>query len=174
VLARALRRLGFDVTQDATSWFRGLAALGEQSWPTDDLGQPMTPLAQIDLTGLAAHLQIAGLPGSGSFAFFAAMPETGAWQGRVVHVRAPGAADPVPARAASGAGPYVRRPPAAGRAGRGSKALSRVAMELVRIGVSGLTEREGFAAEVQAALGLGRDVNLDVGLFPGVINGNRP
>ncbi len=174
VLARALRRPGFDVTRDGTSWFGGLPALGEQTWPTDDLGQPMTLLAQIDLTGLRPHLQIPDLPESGSLAFFAMLPEADDWWGRVVHIRAPGVPTqplrPLPlVQDHSFGGPLRRGEPEADQ-----RLYPRMAMGLVRVGASSLTDPEGFAAEVTAALGPGRAVNLDANLLPGGGTGNRP
>jgi hypothetical protein len=174
VLARALRRPGFDVTKDGTSWFGGLPALGEQSWPTDDLGQPMTPLAQIDLTGLGAHLRLPDLPESGSLAFFATLPEAGDWQGRVVHIRAPGLPTqplraPRPVQDHTLGGPLRRGAPEADQ-----RLYPRMALELVRVGTSGLTDRAGFDAEVRAALGPGRDVNLDASLLERTTGAGRP
>ncbi|TAG25807.1 MAG: DUF1963 domain-containing protein [Rhodobacterales bacterium] len=177
VLARALRRPGFDVTRDGSSWFGGLPALGEQSWPRDDLGQPMTPLAQIDLTGLAAHLQVPGLPNQGSLAFFASFPKAGegAFGGTVRYVPGPARHPTQP----DGPLPKVENNTFGGPLRRGEpeadqRLYPRMAMDLVRVRASGLTDRAGFAAEVTAALGPWRAVNLDGRLLPGGETGNRP
>lgn len=165
VLARAARRPGFDVTRDGTSWFGGLPALGDRAWPLDPQGQPMTPLAQIDLTGLAEAVKVPGLPTGGSLAFFAALPETGKWVGQVVHVMEPGAPTqppaPLPPVLNHSFGGPIRR----GEPGDHQLLYPRMAMQLVPITASRRKDRKAFHAEVEAALGPGREYNLSASLF---------
>jgi Domain of unknown function (DUF1963) len=165
VLARAERRLGFDVTRDGTSWFGGLPALGGEAWPLDKNGQPMTPLAQIDLTGLAEAIKVPGLPNGSSLAFFAALPEKGDWVGRVVRVTQPGLPTqppgPLPPVMNHSFGGPMRR----GEPGDHQRLYPRMAMQWVPISASGRTDRKAFDAEVKAALGPGREYNLSASLF---------
>jgi hypothetical protein len=165
VLARAARRPGFDVTRDGTSWFGGLPALGDVAWPLDRHGQPMTPLAQIALTGLAEAVKVPGLPNEGSLAFFAALPEKGEWVGRVVRVKQHGALTqppgPLPPVLNDSFGGPMRR----GESGDHQRLYPRMAMELVPIRSSGRTDRTAFDAEVKAALGPGREYNPSAGQF---------
>lgn len=165
VLARAARRPGFDVTRDGESWFGGLPALGDAVWPLDQDGQPMTPLAQIALTGLAEAVKVPGLPKDGSLAFFAALPEKGDWIGRVVRVARPGLPTQPP-----GALPPVMNhsfggPLRRGEPGDHQRLYPRMAMQLVPISASGETDPEAFKAEVEAALGSSRQYNLSASLF---------
>lgn len=168
VLARAARRPGFDVTQDGSSWFGGLPRLGDAAWPRDGAGQLMTPLAQIDLAGLAAAVKVPALPDRGSLAFFAALPETGTWSGRVVHVPQPApSAPPGPLPQVGNhtfGGPLRRGEPA-----EGQTLYPRMALELVSVQASGATERATFTAEVERALGPGREVDLSASLFKDAI-----
>lgn len=165
VLARAARRPGFDITRDGTSWFGGLPALGDMAWPLDAHGQPMTPLAQIDLTGLAEAVEVPGLPSQGCLAFFAALPEKGEWVGRVVHVPQPGAPTqppgPLPPILNHSFGGPMRR----GESGDHQRLYPWMAVELVPIRASGRSDRPAFDAEVEAALGPGREYNLSASLF---------
>lgn len=165
VLARAARRPGFDVTRDGTSWFGGLPALGGQPWPLDENGRPMTPLAQIDLTGLAGHLKIPGVPETGSLVFLAALPETSDWVGRVVYVRTPGSPTqppgPLPPVLNHSFGGPMRR----GEPGDHQRMYPRMAMDLVPIRAPGRSDRKAFDAELKAALGPGRKYNLSASLF---------
>ncbi len=165
VLARAARRPGFDVTRDGTSWFGGLPALGQQAWPLDRSGRPMTPLAQIDLTGLGEKILVPGLPDNGSLAFFVAMAETDEWSSRVVHVDKPGATShpptpPPPVQNHTFGGPLRR-----GELEETQRLFPRMAMQLFAVGVSGQTNRKAFETEVGAALGPGRQYNLSASLF---------
>lgn len=165
VLARAARRPGFDVTRDGESWFGGLPALGDAVWPLDQDGQPMTPLAQIALTGLAEAVKVPGLPQDGSLAFFAALPERGDWIGRVVRVANPGLPiqppGPLPQVMNHSFGGPIRR----GEPGDDQLLYPRMAMQLVPISASGRTDPKAFKAEVEAALGPGRQYNLSASLF---------
>jgi Domain of unknown function (DUF1963) len=165
VLARAARRPSFDVTRDGTSWFGGLPALGGADWPLDAQGKPMTPLAQIDLTGLAEAVMVPGLPNEGGLAFFAALPEKGEWVGRVVHVTQPGAPmqppGPLPPVLNHSLGGPMRR----GEPRDQQRLYPRMALQWVPIGASGRTDRTAFDAEVKAALGPGREYNLSASLF---------
>lgn len=175
VLARAERHPEFDVTRDGTSWFGGLPALGQQPWPLDGGGQPMTPLAQIDLTGLTERVKVPGLPTEGSLAFFAALPETGRWSGHAVHVLQPGPPTappgPLPPVMNHSFGGPLRR----GETGDTQRLFPRMAMQLVPIAISAKTDPEGFDAEVEAALGAGREGSLSSALFKEAIpDANRP
>ncbi|WP_180995974.1 DUF1963 domain-containing protein [Tabrizicola aquatica] len=171
VLARRRRGAGFDPSRDGTSWFGGLPALGDMTWPLDDEGRPMTPLAQIDLTGLAAHLQVPGLPAEGSLAFFAALPEKGEWVGRVRHVagpvgattKPPGALRPVEDHTVGGP---LRR----GEPGDGQLLFPRMALELVPVH----GKRAEQKAEVERVLGPARHYNLDATLFKEAFSPDRP
>ena len=175
VLARAQRRAGFDVTRDGTSWFGGLPALGEVAWPLDKAGRPMTPLAQIDLTGLAERAKVPGLPRRGSLAFFAALPETDRWSGSVVHVAEPGQPTTPPGQLPpvlnhSFGGPLRRGEPEADQ-----RLYPRTAMQLVSIAASRKSDGAAFEAEVEAALGPGRDAKLGANLFKDAMpDPNRP
>jgi|GEM_PF-3688999 len=155
VLARAARRQGFDVTRDGSSWFGGLPALGGQLWPLDDDRRPMTPLAQIDLTGLAGHLNVRGLPETGSLAFFAALPETDDWVGRVVYIRTPGSPSQPPGPLRPVLNHSLGGPLRRGEPGDGQRLYPRMAMQLAPIHASGRTDPKAFAAEVADILGEG-------------------
>lgn len=170
VLARRRRGAGFDPSRDGTSWFGGLPALGDMTWPLDAEGRPMTPLAQIDLTGLAAHLQVPGLPEEGSLAFFAALPEKGEWFGRVRHVagpvgattKPPGALRPVEDHTVGGP---LRR----GEPGEGQLLFPRMALEIVPAPGKDPARK----AEVERVLGPGRSYNLDATLFKDALSPDR-
>jgi Domain of unknown function (DUF1963) len=175
VLARAARRPGFDVSRDGVSWFGGLPALGQQAWPLDTSGQPMTPLAQIDLTGLGKMLKVPGLPDTGSLAFFAALPESEDWSGRVVHVPKPGAPSQPPTPLPVVQNHTFGRPLRRGEPEANQRVFPRMAMQLVAVGASGQTDRKAFDAEVKAALGPGREFNLSTSLFKEAMpNDKRP
>ncbi len=84
LLSRSPRIAGTDWTL-AKSWLGGTPRLGALSWPrTDETSAPLYFLAQIDLSGLAAHLPAGFLPDSGSLAFF--IDEHGSEKCSVVHV----------------------------------------------------------------------------------------
>ncbi|MCU0827293.1 MAG: YwqG family protein [Tabrizicola sp.] len=171
VLARRRREAGFDPSRDGTSWFGGLPALGATPWPLDAEGRPMTPLAQIDLTGLAAQLQVPGLPEEGSLAFFAALPEKGEWVGAVRHIAGPVGATTQPPGALrpvenhSFGGPLRR-----GEPGEGQLLFPRMALDLV----PAPGKDPDRQAEVERVLGPGRRTNLDAGLFKGTVPADRP
>lgn len=174
VLARAKRTPGFDVTQGGTSWFGGLPRLGDTAWPRDGSGQPMTPLAQIDLSGLAAAVKVPALPHRGSLAFFAALPESGDWTGRAVYVPQPATSAPpapLPPVGNHTFGGFLRR----GEPSEGQTTYPRMALELVPVQASGETERAAFLAEVERVLGPGREYNLSPNLFKDVMpEDNQP
>lgn len=69
VLVRKPRDLARDWFAD-TSWLGGLPRLGERAWPRDANGTPLPFAAQIDLAHLARAAPHAGLPTTGSLAFF--------------------------------------------------------------------------------------------------------
>lgn len=170
VLIRAQRRPDFDVTREGSSWFGGLPALGGQTWPTDTKGRLMTPLAQVDLSGLSADLQIAGLPETGSLAFFASLPDSGRDTGAVRYVPGPVGrptppGNPLPPVLNHSFGGAMRR----GAAGADQTLYPRMAMDRVLIRADGAADPEAFAAEVDQQLGPGREVNLDPSLFKEVM-----
>jgi hypothetical protein len=175
VLARAARRPGFDVTRDGTSWFGGLPALGQQAWPLDRSGKPMTPLAQIDLTGLGEKVLVPGLPDTGSLAFFAALAETDDWSSLVIHVDKPGAPSQPPTPL-----PPVQNHTFGGPLRRGEpddtqRLFPRMALDLVLVKASGETERAAFDAEVERALGPGPEHSLSASQFKDAIpDAKRP
>lgn len=170
VLVRAQRRPGFDVTHNGSSWFGGLPALGSQTWPTDAGGQLMTPLAQIDLAGLAEHLKIPNLPETGSLAFFAALPEQGKMAGAVRYV--PGAVgkltppdQPLPPVLNHSFGGAMRR----GAPGADQTLYPRMAMERVLVSANDQETPEAFKAEIEQQIGPGREFNLAPSLFEDVM-----
>src|SRR5262245_46541774 len=55
---------------DARSWFGGHPRLGSHAWPRSKSGKPMTFVAQIDLSELAARAGGTSLPTQGALAFF--------------------------------------------------------------------------------------------------------
>lgn len=163
VLARSKRSAGFDVTRDGSSWFGGLPALGDMAWPRGSDGGLMTPLAQIDLTGLAAHLQVPGLPNQGSLAFFASFPEAGEgmFGGSVRYVPGPARQPTQP----DGPLPKVENNTYGGPLRRGEPAEAQVlfprqAVELVPVTASGAELR----AEVERVLGPAPAKSLQFGL----------
>jgi Domain of unknown function (DUF1963) len=163
VLARQKRSQRFDVTREGLSWFGGLPTLGDVSWPRGADGRLMTPLAQIDLTGLAAHVRVPGLPNRGSLAFFASFSAggEGSFAGTVRYVT--GLADhltqpdgPLPrVENYSFGGPLRRGEPA-----EGLVLFPRQAVELVPVTASGVELR----AEVEEALGPAPTQQLSFGL----------
>jgi len=131
VLARQRRRPDFDVRTDGTTWFGGLPALGDQTWPKDSAGQLMTPLAQIDLSQVARLIDIPNLPQSGSLAFFMHLPNKGESKGVVRYVP-----NPDPATQPQGPLPAVINHTFGGALLRGEPAAHqrlypRMAMELI-------------------------------------------
>ena len=79
LISRRPRRLGVDWT-DARSWLGGAPRLGNIPWPRGKDGIPLHHVAQIDLSDIAVKSRAAGLPATGSLAFFIGD------KGAVVHV----------------------------------------------------------------------------------------
>lgn len=144
--------------------------LGTQTWPRSDDGQLMTPLAQIDLSGLAAHLKIPDLPETGSLAFFAGFHKNGSDKGAVRFV--PGTVGKLtqpetPLRSIENQtfGGALRR----GAPGKDQTLYPRMAMERVLVSADGWTDLGAFAAEVELRLGPARQYSLAPSLFKDVM-----
>jgi len=167
VFARKRRDLGFDVTRDGASWFGGLPALGGQAWPRTLDGRLLTPLAQIDLSEVAAQVQVPGLPHTGALAFFVSIPDAGIAEGAVCHVDPAGGATTAP----PGPLPPVKNytfggPLRRGEPEEGQFLFPRVSVEMTKV-VSYLGDGDGKEeAQIANAFGAAATNFLSTKDFP--------